>query len=655
MPLVPSCVATALYLLPVAVVVVARWSPDRSPRLVATDVPCAVAIDMLTILALAHVMRLDLAIVTSRCAWSVLGAWVIMGRWATVSRFHLPLAIVPAGLLGLLVSAWRSHPYAIWDRQWHIPLVSSLRGQSLPFTNVYQPQIRLGYHVTGDVWGAMIQTLSGASLHSSAAMSLAHDIAFALTAVSLSAFLLGGETPRRWSTGLAVAPRVAGAVAGGRPPWSAREACRSCSRALLFIVAPLAVLLAGPLPIGRFDGFSYLNYFQMSFRPHVVLAGLLTVGIVADVVTRLHEPTEGGITRMASLWPMLGLLAITDEPSAVMLVPALVLVLFLRQPHPGAHRRRLWTALSFPLVVGGAILFFPSTFRGGFPLSIAVTSPHVPSLSAPSRELPSLLGFSTLLADVSPLLGVLIVLATVAARTRRRELGGLLVFGTFIMGIGCSLLTMIVIAGSAGESHRFMTLPMVVMPVIGLWLVQIAEGRARWALIVVLALPAVATIVWAIALTPLFQHFAPDAYAPGIHEIDCRRATGSRIFEPVRPTYVPASAWYVWAGCHPVFAPGESPAVGPLDVGRPLGTELALARMLGSDFQKIGPPVVTCPVGPRWKNRDDICDHAVRHSTCTAQGQEFVGCAHTVESRSPGPGSAVPRLPKDSRPEPGRY
>ena len=37
------------------------------------------------------------------------------------------------GLLGLGLSLRLSIPYAIWDRQWHIPLVASLRGQRAPF------------------------------------------------------------------------------------------------------------------------------------------------------------------------------------------------------------------------------------------------------------------------------------------------------------------------------------------------------------------------------------------------------------------------------------------------------------------------------------------------------------------------------------------
>ena len=304
-PLVPSLVAVSLYLLPVAVMLAVRSASGRAPNLLAVDLPCVVALDLLGILVLARFMRLDAAVLTSRALWggaalSMAGLHALRRLPRGARRFDPGARAVMAGgaVLAFVLSVWRSRPYAIWDRQWHIPLVASLRGQKIPFVNVYQPRTPLGYHVSGDVLAAALQALSWGRLHSSAALSLAHDVMFVLTAIAVSALLF-------------------------RPGRSRRSS-------LFVLIAPAVVLLAGPLTVGRSNGYSYLNYYEISFRPHVVLAGLLITGITAGVLlVLLPRPGEPRPKLLAPVLVILALLAVTDEPSAGMLLPALALLAWL--------------------------------------------------------------------------------------------------------------------------------------------------------------------------------------------------------------------------------------------------------------------------------------------------------------------------------------
>ncbi len=84
-------------------------------------------------------------------------------------------------LLGVLISRTLSVPCAIWDRLWHIPLVTSMRGQRVPFYNVFERHGQLFYHYLGDAHAAMLQALS-LDPHpcASNALSRSHDILFGL-------------------------------------------------------------------------------------------------------------------------------------------------------------------------------------------------------------------------------------------------------------------------------------------------------------------------------------------------------------------------------------------------------------------------------------------------------------------------------------------
>src|SRR5690242_2562119 len=125
MPVAASLLASALYLLPVAAVVAVRGGRAGPRGSLGADVACAVAMDLLVILLLARVMLLDQAVLLSRALWAAGAAVVAVLQWRERGRaagppraWGLAGALAAAGALGFALSAWRAHPYAIWDRQW---------------------------------------------------------------------------------------------------------------------------------------------------------------------------------------------------------------------------------------------------------------------------------------------------------------------------------------------------------------------------------------------------------------------------------------------------------------------------------------------------------------------------------------------------------
>ncbi len=585
----------------------ARWSREQPVDQLATHIPAAVAADLLVILLLARWVQLDIAIVSSRLGWALVAAWLAVRRVrrprAPLGGPRIPVLVMGfAALFGLALSAWLSRRYVIWDRDWHIPLVASLRGQSIPFVNVYQPQINLGYHVSGDVLGATLQALSGVRLHSSVALSLAHDLLFMLTAICISALLW------RPARGLA---------------WS-----------LFAAVAPLAVFLEGPPNVGFLGiGYSVFNLYQMSYRPHVVLAILLIVGLTAVTLKLIYPPSDASPRpRVVPLMLMIALLALTDEPSAFMVVPAVGLVALLA--HRRLERRFQWAflLLAMTAAAAAALALLPSTLRGGPRLPTQLVAPQVPSFFAPTLPLWSLDGVRTLLTDLLPLLGLILVLGVLALRSRRPAVLETLIFGSVLLAMSTVLLTCVVVASRPGESHRFMTLPQLVLPLLVLYVVDQMPTLERVGAATALFVPITFTVFWAIDVESELQlAYRVESFSAGMHGLDCREATGARLFEQPRPTYVSKLEWFMWTGCHPVLAPGRRAGKGPkMDVHGPL-VEREAVIALGAHF--VGPAEdlhVACPIAA---SGDAICRKAEAVGNCVQMGTDWRTCAVSTADR----------------------
>ena len=592
--IVASLASTALYLLPIAVLVRLWWVRAQPIDQLAVHVPGAVAADLVAILLLARWFQLDVAVVISRAGWALGLGWLVvqrvrarapLGRWP---RAELSV-LAGAGVLALALSVWLSRRYVIWDRNWHIPLVTSLRGQSIPFMNVFQPKLQLGYHVSGDVLAAALQTLSGARLHAAAALALAHDILFVLTALCISALLLRFGQGRAWS--------------------------------VLAALAPLVVFLTGPPNVdGHGIGYALFNFYQMSYRPHVVLAGLLIVGITAVVLRPLcATPDTPAKPELVQLLAMVALLASTDEPSVAMVVPAVGLVLLL-------GRRALAWRLSWLLLPAAmaavtvlAWWVLPSTVHGGPSLSTRLVAPQVPSFYAPVLPLSTFAGLQTLLTDIGSMLVLCVALGWAALRSRGQSVA-IFAYGLVLLAMGTTFLTCIVVAGRPGESHRFMTLPQVVLPLLTMCVVARLSWPGRAVAGLALLVPMMFTAIWAKRMEPDLQSdFREENFSRGILTMDCRALTGARLFEAAQPTYVPWREWYAWSGCRPVFAPGRKRGLGDtVDVNGPIFEKAALTALARSFAHGGGEVRLACPAN---KERDPFCRKARADTECAEAGR----------------------------------
>src|SRR3954470_9189031 len=169
-----TVLACALFLAPLIGLVFLLRRAQCGALALAFAVPVAFAADLLASFGLCYLYPVE------RAAWGrtvLLGvagiaivavrAWrrrpVVRPRGA-LSRADL-IALGAAALLGLCLSHDISSRFWIWDREWHTPFTSALRVQRMPFRNVYEPDLTLRYHMAGDLFAALLQSLSFARMN----------------------------------------------------------------------------------------------------------------------------------------------------------------------------------------------------------------------------------------------------------------------------------------------------------------------------------------------------------------------------------------------------------------------------------------------------------------------------------------------------------
>jgi hypothetical protein len=598
------------YLIPVATLVLLRMRRDRPLWALALDLPLAVSLDLLTILGLTLFGTLEHAVLLSRACW-IAGGLVVW--WRGRPRPALPdavtrpvvwsVAVATVGATAL--SLWRSRPYAIWDRQWHIPLVASLRGQRLPFVNVFDQASHgvLHYHFAGDVLAAVVQTLSFDTLHASLALSLVHDILFGLTAAGFTLLVL--------------------ALTGGRRAWAGPCAV------LLLLHGPVAS--SHPSCAPQSLGYSWLSFFEMSFRPHVSLAGLLFIGVLGAVAVRLmtERPShQGGRSQSTTAVLLLSatLLGITDEASAGLcgLVLGLVWIVFPEAIHP-----RRWVGLVVLAVFALGVLLanrvFSASLVGGGPVQkLAIVPWRTPGYIAPPVALWTRPGLTALTFDLLPIALVWLGLLLLWFRTRARALAAFLVFLAVLAPIATVLLTRVELNGVALESHRFMSLLGFSAAFFALLLLPGMPPRSLALGLVLVAVLAssLSTLGWARAIAPASS---PRDFAPGaldVHWLDCRESTGSQLGEETLPAYVASDYLYLFTGCHPTFVPGQSRTQWPMSL-EPAPTARALHILRGSPSLQSGPMLALCPA---TGTLDAVCKAAHARGLCAKEGSLMLRC-----------------------------
>lgn len=598
-----SLLAALIYVAPSVAFVGARMRRDQPLWELITGVAVAVAADLMLVLGLALWMTLERAAWASRLLWAaVLAVHAVRSR----RELRLPAALtsraVAAALLsaavGLGLSLLLSRPYAIWDRLWHIPLTSVLRAERVPFANVYDPAVPLNYHFTGDVLGALIQSFSFGVLHASLALSLAHDVLFVLLGAALGLWL-HAQTRRG---ALASAALCAG------------------------------ILLTGPVTLFRAEapapgGYSLFNLLTLSFRPHVVLAALLLTGAWAAVAVRLLPGAKAIPLRRtlpAILLPVTAL-SLTDEISMALLCASLGVV-WLAAPRAVAPTR---LAGIFVLASAGALFVLANVVFGGSfglrapRLPLAIVDWRLPGYDLPSVPLRDPRGRALLLWDLFSILALLLALFAALRRLRAR---GLIALFTVLSAASVGLLLRLEVNRSSIESHRFVTAALLLGPLTAATLL-VGPARAPWSsrllLAAALGLPALSTIRWIGQVAPKQGEVYTGFFSPvDFVDVDCRALTGARAFKPSAIVYAEQSAFYLYAGCHPMFAPAPRNAYWRIQVKAPL---FGLDALRAIERWKPGPELrVVCSAG---ETSDPVCSLARAGRRCSPTGSALLACS----------------------------
>lgn len=612
-----------LYLVPVLVLWAARAREEREVWELALDVPLALSVDLFAVLFVARAIPLEAAVWAVRGVWLAAGAAFLFrdrGRPVRAVRPGLAVGLVLGSAVAVALAVWLStslsRDWGMWDRGWQVPLVASVRGQTAPFVNVYQPEVKLHYHYTGVALAAVMQALSFDVLGGSWALSLVHDVYFGLIGLTLAGLLHG---------------------AGAR-------------RVHLFALATLAVLLNGPISAFRANGpergYAFLNYIQMSFRPYIAVAGLLFVGIVGAVFVRLE-----GLRRSGSPWRTMPalvasflLLAITEEPSAAILGLSLGVAWLV---HPDAiHPKRavglaalVPMALSIPL---GARLFQTSLAAKGTVSTMEIMPWRMPGFELPSLPLSTELGRRVVTFEFFPIAAVCLGLLVVfLAKPSRRRAAMLALVGA------CAATAMVLVLKVelnhfASDAHRFVIAASFVCP-LGAALVLArsgggasgGRGSAGTALAVAgMALGAHSTLGW---VDGIWRNGADLVFGGReMHSKSCRDLVGSKLFERARPTYVAPSVFWAFVGCRPTFIPGTGNEVRVIKTEAPLVGPGAIRELHGK-LAKPGDPLrVVCSAAA--PSDDPICAYAVPRSSCKEAGARALVCELPAEARAGLPG-----------------
>jgi hypothetical protein len=604
-----------LYLLPVLLTFLACARPERTSEEAALGTITVVALDLLSIMLLAHIVPLELAVLISRACWLSAGSGLVLRKrarlrsWWRAAQKEQWLAPIGAALIALFLSTRISGACGIWDRYWHIPLVGSMRGQLTPFFNVYEQQPRpLYYHYAGDVVGVIFQTLSFDHLHASTALSRAHDVTLAL---------------------------FAAIVAGIAPAFGAR-------RFALAMTLPTAMLLAGPVTIltagsaRPIAGLATTFLFSLSFRPHVSLAFILITGFCAALLLPLL--TCGRIsprTTRVCLLSCTALLVMSDETSLALL-GALFAVAWLLTPETIAGTRKTAALVGLLLLVtiGVVVLVFGGTLSPGAPrqnlVRVAARVPGFMQTPVPFADPRAAWVFvrefwGTLLVGVSGLFAVIAV--------RRRSMIGPFLGYLILSAIGIGCLINLDVNGGGTECHRFATAPMLLAPLFGVLFVTRAElpvRLARSGLLTVLVaaaigLPASSSLEWIFGLG---GEVCNTVSMPTYSEIDCRRDLRARLGERPVIAYADPTIWYEIAGCRPLNAPSPNTGGGnDISMGWP-ETGWSAVRKLQT-WQGGGEVMAYCST----TDPDDVCRAAEsRAGGCVDEAPRIRRCRVTPGS-----------------------
>jgi hypothetical protein len=602
--------AVVLYAVPFAVFVLARGAPGAQPVRswqLGVELPAVFAADLLSILVISWVLPLDWAVFTSRALWLAAAAALAIRRrlaWPSCLDARVSAIVAIAAFLGARASLVLSRDWTLWDRRWHMPLVTAMEGERLPFQNVFEPGRTLHYHFSGDVHAAMFRALSWAHMSSSLALSLSHDVVYAV---------IGGVTA------LLLVERAKPAFA-------------------LVAFAVGGMLLHGPVvqQSGKgfqFSGHMYQVFLSVGFRPHLPISGLVTIGLVAAAcaaATSGAGAPQGTRALAARMLPAASLLSISDETSTAIVLASLGAAWLVDTRIFGRtwwHGAALLASLG--VVAAATNLAFQASLAPGGPVQkLEIVPARIAELRAATQPLWTAVGVTALGYDLFPFavpaLGVLLY----AAQARSRRLLALAVTALAATALTAVLATKARINGQDGvEAERFFIAVFFVVLTIAFWLLP---AMRRWSI-------ASALVVLGPAASIFFTYWwfraaAPEALSgseathplltKNLYEVDCRADADARLGDRPVVTYVDEKSWYFYTSCRGVFEAGLTDPPWPVKIRPAFEVPSHLA-----EFAKLADPEATVPAVCRNDGQNDpVCRELVKAGGCAPDGADFVAC-----------------------------
>ncbi len=540
-------VALALFwaLAPIAIFVLLRSGANRPAWWLALDIPAATALDLVTTLLVSRFVLLDVAVWVVKCSWFVVGAAVFAFRWQRGWRprwpTELPLAAVLqallVGIIALLLSLLMTIPCAIWDRQMHIPSLTSMRGQVWPFMTVYEPWKVLHYHYGGNLLAVTLQASSFSILHASHALSLIHDICSFWFGVTLTMVL-----------------RKLG-----------------IKHTTLLVLVYLAMWFASPVvPLEGehrtwFAGYSTPNWMSLSFRPAMTVAALTTMPFVAVPLIRLSDLLEdvdwrGLLLPLACCVP---LMMIVDEFSIGILGLSFA-GLWLKYPRVFGQTRRegIWFFLGLGLALIFGICCMNGTVAPGAPhYPLELVFPRSPGFYTAAHRLDTADGIRYFFSDLLPILAVLVGGFWLSVKNRHPVLIGNVIVFAIVTVVSIFLFTTLNYTGSGLQNHRFIIVPMLFCPLfLAAWLVPRPGMHLSYAGIPELGM-ALAVFMGAASGVDWLGGIANHDCTVGevsldFYQTNCRVDVDARLAEKTRPMYFDPAIQYLYVGCRPAFMVG---------------------------------------------------------------------------------------------------
>jgi hypothetical protein len=607
-----AAVAVALYLVPFVVALLARGRKTPHTWELALDVPVVFAVDLLGILVLALVVRLDWAILTSRVVWTALGGWAAVRRrlaWPRCLDLRATGIVGLSAAFGAQASLWLSRDWGIWDRRWHMPLVTSMEGQRVPFKNIYVEPGALHYHFSGDVHAAMFRALSFEHVSSGLALSMSHDVVYAILGAVIALLLV--------------------------------EKARPSAALVAFAVA--AVLLHGPVmqkPAAgfKFTGHMYQNFLCVGFRPHLPLSGLMLVGLVAVVCARATRGSPRPWHVAAAMVPCASLLSITDETSLFVVLASLGVAWLVDGRLLGD---RWWHGLAIlGGMAAGAIvtnLVFQGSLAPGGPLQkIELVPGRIADIRNGAHELWDEEGRKQLAYDLFPFAAPAAGIVWAALAKPSRKLLALAALACVAVVLSTTMATKLRINGTEGvEAERFFVAVFFVVLVVALWLLpQMPRWSVSTALVIVGPAASIFFTFWwfrsAAAEVLSGSESNHHLLTVNLMNVDCRKDADARLGDVPEVTYVDESVWYYYTACRGVFEAGLTEPPWPVKIKSAFETPMHL-----TEFDKIAPKDATVPA-VCWKNdghNDRVCTRLRQTNECVPEGDAFLRCPFPPDIR----------------------